>query len=454
LKSLFYNFFKGNKRTIKAKKNIIASLFVKGISIVIGFLLIRITLKYLDKTEYGIWLTLTSFLTWFTFFEIGLGNGLKNKLAEALAQKKYELAKIYVSTTYGILSIIIFTISILFFIANFFIDWTIVLNTDAKYFDELKNLSFIVFGFFFLRFVLQLIGIILTADQRPALANTFGPLGNLITLIIVFILTQTTDGSLILLGWVLSAIPVIVLISVSIYFYRSDYYKIAPSYKFVNFTYAKSLFNLGFKFFIIQISTLVMFQSSNIIIAQFYGPTEVTPYNIAYKFFGVLSMLFAIVVSPFWSAYTEAWVIKDISWIKKTVKSLFMVWLAVVLIGFLLFFISNPFFDFWIGKEEMSTMVISNKLKVALIMYFLLFTFGNIFTMFINGVGKIKVQMYSLLLGAILFIPISFFLIKYLHWGIESVVIASIVSNFYSPFIAPIQYYKVINNNANGIWNK
>ncbi len=452
--SFIVNFFKGNKRTVKAKKNILASFFIKGISIIIGFLLIRITLRYLDKTEYGIWLTLTSFLIWFTFFEIGLGNGLKNKLAESLAKRDYHLGRIYVSTTYAILTIVIGVVSLIFFIANFFIDWTLILNTPKEMISELTILSSIVFGFFFLRFVLKLIGIVLYADQRPAVANSFGPIGNLLVLIIVFILTKTTDGSLVLLGWTLSLIPVLVLIIASIYFYQTDYKKIAPSMKYVEFSYSRDLFTLGVKFFIIQISALIMFQSSNIIIAQFFGPSEVTSYNIGYKLFSVISMLFNIIVTPFWAAYTEAWVKKDILWIKRTVNNMFKIWVGFIFLGVILLFISVPFFNFWIGKEQMVDIPISFKLKVALMVYFLLFTFGNIFNTFINGVGKIKVQMYSLLLGAFLFIPISFFLIKELKWGIESVVIASILANFYSPLIAPYQYYKIINNKANGIWNQ
>ena len=96
------SFFKGHERTVKAKKNIIASVFIKGLSMIVGFLIVRITLDYLSQNTYGIWLTLTSFLAWFSFFEIGLGSGLRNKLAEALAVKNYELGKSYVSTTYAI----------------------------------------------------------------------------------------------------------------------------------------------------------------------------------------------------------------------------------------------------------------------------------------------------------------------------------------------------------------
>lgn len=449
------NFFKGHERTIKAKKNIIASFLIKGVSMVIGFLIIRLTLNYLDQTRYGIWLTLTSFITWFTFFEIGLGSGLQNKLAEALAVKNYGLAKIYVSTTYAILTLVIGIVAILFFVGNIFIDWTVILNTEKDLSPELTSLAFIVFGFFFLRFVLKLVGVIIRADQRPAIAGTFGPIGNLISLILIYILTKTTSGgSLIYLGWILSVAPTFVLIIATFYFYQSDYKKIAPSIHSVRFKYAKDLLNLGLKFFLIQISALIMFQSSNIIITQFYGPAEVTPFNIAYKLFSIITMVFAIIVAPFWSAFTEAWVTKDFVWVRKTVKNLFYIWLGLVAMALILFLISDSFFDFWIGKEKMKTIIISNRLKILLIIYFLLFTFGSVFNMFINGIGKLFIQMYSLLLGAIIFIPTAYFFVKFLHWGIESVVIASIISNFYSPFIAPFQYYKLINKKAYGIWNK
>ena len=94
---------------------------------------------------------------------MGLGNGLRNKLGEALAKKDFDLAKIYVSTTYAILTIVISVVALIFFIANFFIDWTIVLNTDQEMAKELTILAFIVFGFFFITFVIKLISIVLTA---------------------------------------------------------------------------------------------------------------------------------------------------------------------------------------------------------------------------------------------------------------------------------------------------
>ena len=70
-------------------------------------------LNYLNPVKYGIWLTLTSVIGWFAFFDLGLGNGLRNKLAEALAKNDNELARTYISTSYAIMTI---TIGIVYFL--------------------------------------------------------------------------------------------------------------------------------------------------------------------------------------------------------------------------------------------------------------------------------------------------------------------------------------------------
>ncbi len=267
-------------------------------------------------------------------------------------------------------------------------------------------------------------------------------------------ITTTANGSLIYLGWILSAAPVVVLAIATFYFFNRDYKEIKPSIKYVKFEYAKDLLSLGVKFFLIQISMIIIFQSSSIIIAQFYGPAEVTPYYIAQRLFSVIMLIFTIVASPFQVAFTEAWIKKDVIWVKSIVKNLFILWIFLVVLGIFLYLISDSFFEAWIGKEKMKTILITSKLKIALIIYGLLFALGGVFNMFINGVAKVSIQMYSHIIGAIIFIPITYIFIKYLNWGIESVVIGGIIANFYYPIIAPIQYYKILNNKAKGIWNK
>ena len=88
------------------------------------------------------------------------------------------------------------------------------------------------------------------------------------------------------------------------------------------------------------------------------------------------------------------------------------------------------------------------------LIYFSTLTFGGIFRTFINGIGFIKLQMYSSVFEILIFILASLLLIKYLNFGIEGILISMMLSNFYGIIIAPIQYKKIINKKASGIWNK
>ncbi len=117
--SLSYFLNRGHARTVKAKKNILASFFVKGISVTTSFILVPLTIHYLNPVNYGIWLTLYSVISWFGLLDIGLGNGLRNKFAEALASNDVKSAKIYLSTAYAMLSIIMGLACVLFLLVNF-----------------------------------------------------------------------------------------------------------------------------------------------------------------------------------------------------------------------------------------------------------------------------------------------------------------------------------------------
>lgn len=443
-------FTKGNVRSIRAKKNIAASMFIKGISIVVSFLLVSITLEYIDQTRYGIWLTLTSILTWFEFFELGLGKGLRNKLSEAIALGEKGLAKVYVSTTYAIIAIIIVLFALIFNLINPFLSWSKILNTPIPMDSELFLLSTIVFGSFFIRFILDILTNVLFAYQIPAVANAFGPISNLLGLIAVYILTKTTEGSLLYLGLAMSISPVIVFSLASVITYSGKLKEIRPSIRAVNFMYARSLISYGIKFFVLSFCSIILYQLSNIIIAQNFGPAEVTPYNIAYKYFGTIRIVFGIIITPLWAAYTEAWTLKDFEWIKNSTNKIFKLWLLISLLAIIMLVVSNQFYLIWVGKKIQVPFILS----AIMALFNITFTFGGLYAQFMNGIGKIKLQLYSSVIGAFLFLPLTYLFIKVFSFGTAGIVLATILSNYYGPFLSYFQYKKIIEGKAKGIWNK
>jgi len=441
---------KGHARSVKAKKNILYSFGLKGISILIGLLYVPLLLDYLDRERYGIWLTLASIIGWFEFFDIGLGNGLRNKFAEATATGKHELARVYVSTTYAILIMVFSVVLLLFYFINPFLSWTKILNTSLVPERELSVLALIVFTFFILRFIFRLIGIIIIADQRPAVNNTFGPAGNIIALTILLILLKTTrEGSLVVLGSLLSIIPVTVLITMTLVLFNGRYKRYRPALRFVDFSHVPELMGLGVKFFIIQIASLMFFTTANIILTQVLGPQEVTVYNIAYKYFMIPIMAYGIIMTPIWSAATEAYVKGDIIWLKNVLKKLNLISL-VFSGGILLMLILSSFmYNLWIGDR----VTIPFLLSITMALYAIISVVLAPYTHLINGFGKLKLTTVVIIFQVIVFIPLAIVLTKS-RLGVAGVMFTTILVNGIALILEPIQTYRILNKRAVGIWNK
>ncbi len=443
-------FISEDSRTVTLKKNIIGSILVKGVSVGASFLTVPICLNYLDKYQYGIWLTIASFLAWFVLFEIGLGAGLQNKLTEALTTNKLKLARIYVSTSYAAITSIILVVSAIFYIVQPHVNWASVFNVPESMNPQLRIIVLIAFSFFFFQFVFRLIDYVLIADQKVAFANALGPLSSVISLIAVFIISKTCKPSLIYLSLAFCGSQLIVIVGASLFFFSTRYRNIRPSLFYFRKNYLSDLMKLGINFFFIKISGIFIFQATMIIIAQYFSPSAVTQYNVADKLFSLVFVGFSYITQPLWPAYTQAWTIKDISWIKKTTNKLLKLWLLIILGTIILLLASKQIYSIWVGQK----LTIPFILSFAIALHYILFLYGGIFNVFINGVGKLKIQLISLVMGALLYIPFVYLFTRILHMGPEGIVFAMIIANFYSFIICPIQFRKIVTGTASGIWNK
>lgn len=406
-------------------------------------------LSYLDGERYGVWLTLTSIVGWFTFFDAGLGNGLRNNLTEAFAKGDMILAKEYISTTYTLIGLIFFSILILFFFINPFLHWNRILNTALVPENELTLLALIVFTFFFLRFILNLIGVILMADQRPAWNTALSPIINIISIIIIYLLTITSKGSLVTMGLAISSIPLVVLLTASLLFFNRRYKSLKPKFGSIKWSHSNLLMGLGFKFFILQIASLIMFESSIMIIAQIFGPDQVVVYNIAFKYFQIPIMLYGTIMIPIWSAVTDAYVKEDFIWLKSTLKKLNKISLLFSF-GIIIMLITSPYvYNLWVGEKIQVPFSVS----AAIALYSLINVTLSPYSHFLNGMGKIYLSSRLVWVNIILYIPMAILLANS-HLKLAGVTIAIIIINSYG---IPIQIYqtnKLLNKKANGIWNK
>jgi O-antigen/teichoic acid export membrane protein len=115
-----------------------SSILFKVLSVASSFLLIPLMIHYLGQEKFGVWSTLFSVLTWMTFFDLGLGNGLRNKLAESVAKGHEGDSKSYISSAYSLVGIVSSALFFIFAISAFVAPWQRIFNTTLITSDELS----------------------------------------------------------------------------------------------------------------------------------------------------------------------------------------------------------------------------------------------------------------------------------------------------------------------------
>lgn len=439
----------GDSRTRQAKANISLSIICKGLSFLISFLLVPLTITFVDDTRYGIWLTLNSIISWISVFDLGFSNGFRNKFAEAKALGNDELARKYVSTTYFFISILFLLLFVLLLIINNYLSWGQILNIPTLMDEELRSVIAIMLFSFSVTMSLNTITILLSADQRSGIASIITLLGSILTLVVTFILVKVnTQGSLFTLAVVMVICPLLVLIIANVFFFRKDYSAYAPNLSFFDSKLIKEIFFLGSKFFIIQVCYIIIFQAINLIISRILGPESVTQYQVTFRYMNILAVIISIMATTYWSATTEAYAKKEYKWIEKSYKNLLKMWMVCSACGLVMVVSSPVVYKIWLGDR------VDLNINLTLLMFFYVISssLAGIPLNIINGIGKISFQTILYVLISIVAIPV----LKYAcsHYGLYGILVVCTLIYVILFVFAHIQLNKLINKIAKGIWNK
>lgn len=233
-----------------------------------------------------------------------------------------------------------------------------------------------------------------------------------------------------------------------IVFHGKKYRNVAPALRCVRFSLTKNILGLGGQFFVIMISMLFIFQFTNIILSRVQGPEAVTQYNIVYKYFNVLNMVVNIILTPFWSAFTDAYTKKDYVWMRNVLGKLERLWLFCILVLIVMVQCSNFLYKFWIGDS----VIVPLSLSVCMAIYVLCQTGGNLYMFLINGTSKVRLQLIIYMLFALIAIPLMNYCCK--HYGIKGVLIVPAIVFALQACVGRMQILKMINGTAKGLWLK
>ena len=129
-----------------------------------------------------------------------------------------------------------------------------------------------------------------------------------------------------------------------------------------------------------------------------------------------------------------------------------IIWLQLVfvvgIIGMTLF--SGIAYTLWIGDK----VTIPFGLTVATAALKILILAGIPATYFLNGLGKVKLQMYSSIGLSLFCVPIAIAFVKYSQMGVSGVIWATVVCQIPTALLGIIQYRKILGGTAEGVWNR
>lgn len=439
---------RGNARSVRAKKNIVLMFALKGVSILCSLLIVPLTIHYVSSYEYGIWLTISSLVAWLSFFDIGIGNGLRNRFIESMESGDHEKARIYVSTAYAIIGLIVTGVWIVAIIASCFIDWCKVLNADTSLSRELLITVLIVVSNFSILFILGLNRTLLNAIQKPALASAFDTASQVLLCVTLLIITHLSTGNLIYLALTMGGTSIFVLVVSNIWTFHAELRHYRPSLGFVEFRYARDIMSLGIMFFFLQILAIAFYQTNNLIISHYLGPEEVTVYNIAFKYMQVLPMVFTIILTPFWSAFAEARVNGDYIWMKSVRRKLIQTLGLVTVVGLLMVAFSPWIYKVWIKDAVTVPFIVT-----ALVFLFqILNMWGTLWTQLLSGLSKIRLQVICSAVCCISYVPVCCYFCN--EFGLIGLLATSIALPLLcTSWFGVIQTDKILNKKATGVWN-
>jgi Polysaccharide biosynthesis protein. len=431
------------------------SFIVKGLSLVAAFLTLPAYTRYFSNDDIlGVWLAIVSFLTYIISCDFGLGNGMKNKLIEARSKHDSVLEKKYISAGYlssGVFSLVLATGLL---IAVWLVDLNSLFAVSETVISPLIlkwSMSVVILSVC-LELFLKNIVFILQSFQKNALASFITFLSTCLLLVFAYTykgFLPLNDLIVFSMWHFLSVNLPLIVTSIVVFAKKIEPF---PSFSAVEWKTTASLFSLGIRFFILQITTMVLFGINDIFISNLYGPSVVVVYQKYFKIFNAIIGLATIVQSPIWVAVAKAVQDKRFDRIKKlfyldcAFTGLLVIIAGVAALGL------QVIFDLWLGQY---TIQVVPWISLAFFLFSLIYLLVSLVTPFMNGTEAFKTFTIVSLVACILKVPAIFLFKMWLgdsSWVFVVVVNAILISP--ALVLTPIEIIKKLKGGKTHAKNK
>ena len=416
----------------------------KGISGLALFACIPLLINYLGDDNYGVWVLVFTLFQWVLMMDFGIQSSLKTKIPVLLHDKKIDLLKSYIKSTYKISSYIALGIFVLFILLIYTFDFRSGLNITfhSEYF---VNKIFIINVFFFcVNFIANVHKSLYVAFLKGKYTEqsiALNQLGFLILIVVAVTIFPDieVENKLILVSLLNGLFCLLINIAYTIKFFKLEKLDLI-TYEKKPLNFIKEIFKMGAKFMVIQLGMMFVFTADSYIIANNFSPKLVMPYDIVSKLFQLPILIFFAALSPFWSMFANDYINKNHIALLGKFKKFNLAFIGITLFV-VLFALTCPYIiSLWIKERiEIPDYLIAWTCVAALFRIFITF-----YSFFLYGSGHLNKFLTLIIISIILKLPISYIFIN-LHFGVNSVVISTFIIVLTWIIIVPLECFSIIN---------
>lgn len=393
----------------KLRINIIKNVGIKVLALLVSMASMPTMMSFFSNdVVLGVWFTILSILNWISFFDFGIGNGLRNDLTYALAARDEKKAKTVISSSVFLLSIVVVLLMPASIGVSFAIDWSAIFSVEDNLVTrrELSSCMSIVIGGTLLQLILKLVNSLLYSMRHDAMPAFLLLVSNVLIFLAIAFPPSLNDLSeklfyMAVVEVVFLSIPLIVA---GIALFAGPLKKYIPSVGDVDKGYFKTVGSLGIKFFVIQLALLFVSSSNELFIGMICGSESVVPYSVAYRVFNLILVFFGVVAQPVWTDMAASFALKDMSRLLSVHRKYLLLAMLVSIVTFIIGLTINPILRVWLSGQAPSLSVIDS-LSLSLLVTATVVT--NAETCLGNATNKLWPQVFCFVFAAIAKFPLS-----------------------------------------------
>ncbi len=383
------------------------SLLIKGGSLAVSLLTTPALIRYFDCDEVlGLWYTLLSVLLWVLHLDLGVGNGLRNRLTRELSVGERAEARRTLSSGFLSLFLMVAALLPLCLLLLGLLDLNRCFGIDPSAVPPatVRAAAMIILGGMLLRYLLSGVTAAFYAVQLASV-NHLSHMAGCIFELVFLLCAKPPDAAtgLLWLSVAYACLTNLPTLWAGLWLF-SPWGRLAdcrPSLRLCDAAHFRGVMGIGGVFFLCQVCLVAVSNTNELLISSLFGAEHTADYGIHHRLAGLISMATIPMMTPVWSMFTRAQSRGDAAWLARSYRRLRRFGAWAVGMQFFLLLCEPLILRLWLGEHAPAGSDDPGTL-LAFAIAGAVTTYAGILSTVSSGLSRLRCQLWGYAAGVVI----------------------------------------------------